>query len=197
MQQTQDLARVVFSRASESPGRICGVLSSGMLASAHHVGDPLAFYSVAATIIPVLYLALVYQASVFQTEARSEGAGDLPPPAQPATGRGGAAAPQGSWGSSLRTVVEASNSWFLYAISVFVVAGGELIALHVLSSQQVPTATEKHLVADALVILGAILLAGPIAHARAGIVARAAAFWVWYGLAALFIVFGVVYIHVG
>jgi hypothetical protein len=34
------------------------------------VGDPLAFYTVAATIIPVLFLALVYQAKYFQPEEK-------------------------------------------------------------------------------------------------------------------------------
>ncbi len=40
-----------------------------MLQAVGKVGDPLAFYTVAATIIPVLFLALVYQTSTFSTES--------------------------------------------------------------------------------------------------------------------------------
>jgi hypothetical protein len=39
------------------------------VATAHKVGDPLAFYEVAATVIPVLFLALVYQTKTFQTDS--------------------------------------------------------------------------------------------------------------------------------
>lgn len=37
-----------------------------ILAAAQKVGDPLAFYEVAATIIPVLFLALIYQSGVIE-----------------------------------------------------------------------------------------------------------------------------------
>ena len=35
-------------------------------AKPHPVGDPLAFYSVAATVIPVLFLAVVYEAKALE-----------------------------------------------------------------------------------------------------------------------------------
>jgi hypothetical protein len=38
-----------------------------LAAVTHKVGDPLAFYSVAATIIPVLFLALIYQATALES----------------------------------------------------------------------------------------------------------------------------------
>jgi hypothetical protein len=37
----------------------------------HKVGDPLAFYTVAATVIPVLFVALVFEAKAFAPEDSS------------------------------------------------------------------------------------------------------------------------------
>lgn len=51
-----------------------------MLATAKPIGDPLAFYEIAATVIPVLFLAIVYQARVVRRvpSAMRFGAAQLP-----------------------------------------------------------------------------------------------------------------------
>lgn len=93
------------------------------------VGDPLAFYEVAATIIPVLFLALVFQAGLFETRLADE---DRP----------------------FLADIASYTTWRYIASGLFFVTGvGEVIALGVLI-QQHANSVEQHAVVSALILLG-------------------------------------------
>jgi hypothetical protein len=102
------------------------------LAAAPKVGDPLAFYEVAAAVIPVLYLAIVFQTRSFRQS----------PKESPFT---------------LEAFI-LRNAVLLMVLVAFV---GEFDALNVLASQH-PGTTARHGVSISLFVLGMGLVIEPL-----------------------------------
>jgi hypothetical protein len=92
---------------------------SVVMAAAPKVGDPLAFYSVVATVIPVLFLALIYQAQLLERSP-------LDTPRRPRS------KPRRVLDSPVFDEVLA-GVFALYLL--FITAVGEFVALHALSGQ--------------------------------------------------------------
>lgn len=101
-------------------------------AAAHPRGDPLAFFELAAGVIPILYLAIAYQSSAWE-------------PRTPAPGLEGRLA---------RSAFHAAQ------LAVAACAVGEAVALNALVDS--PTLAARRAVASAVVIAGGVLVSRPL-----------------------------------
>jgi hypothetical protein len=103
----------------------------------HKVGDPLAFYSVAATIIPVLFLALLFQANLLERSPVV-----LPGDATP----GGRAKHRNKLQRLIAApVVDDIFAVFFALYLLAITAIGEYVCLHALLIQEAPGKEGKHL----------------------------------------------------
>lgn len=103
---------------------------SVVMAAAPKVGDPLAFYSVVATVIPVLFLALIYQAQLLERSP-------FDTPGRPRS------KPKRVLDSP---VFEEVLAVFFALYLLFIAAVGEVVALHALGSQRPPGHEARNLI---------------------------------------------------
>lgn len=101
-------------------------------AAAHPRGDPLAFFEIAASVIPILYLAIAYQSGAWDPR---------------------------SWTREFAPQL-ARSAFQVAQLTVAACVVGEVVALNALVGS--PTLEERNVVASTLVIAGGVLVSRPL-----------------------------------